>query len=347
MTGSPALKRRRGSRSARSRLQHRERRAGGRRRRPGVRRASRGRSASSQPRSSSPTSRCRFPVAGSSTGMAHGSSGCSRSRPQSETRRAHLESFALGVAWQRLVGGVGTGIGFVAGSDYVRGTVGTPSAQGLYGAAGVGGAGLAIAIVPLAIPGLDWRAPYVTALVFALPCSSACPWRRGTGRRASVAGAAGCRPSEIVRDRRLYPLAIAHTASFGLSVIVGAWAVSLLKHDGYGRRLAGGVGALALLAGLVTRPLEGRSLQHRPETAIRLVGISMFAGAAGTVLLLLDLPLAVRVAGAAMWDSPLGSPLRRPSSVPRRRDRTPPGPRSGSSTAARRSSSSWGRRWSG
>jgi hypothetical protein len=34
-------------------------------------------------------------------------------------------------------------------------------------------------------------------------------------------------------------LAVAHSASFGLSVIVGTWAVSLLQHDGYGRRLAG------------------------------------------------------------------------------------------------------------
>ena len=47
-------------------------------------------------------------------------------------------SFALGIV-ARLVAGVGTGIGFIAGSDYVRATVGLPTAQGIYGAAGVGG----------------------------------------------------------------------------------------------------------------------------------------------------------------------------------------------------------------
>ena len=76
-------------------------------------------------------------------------------------------SLAIGVAG-RLIAGLGTGIGFIAGSDYVRATVGTASAQGFYGAAGVGGGGLAIAIVPLATPSLDWRAPFVTALIFAL-----------------------------------------------------------------------------------------------------------------------------------------------------------------------------------
>ena len=55
-------------------------------------------------------------------------------------------SFALGIAG-RLVAGLGTGAGFVAGSDYVRATVGTPTAQGLYGASGVGGG-----VLPPSVP---------------------------------------------------------------------------------------------------------------------------------------------------------------------------------------------------
>ena len=105
-------------------------------------------------------------------------------------------SFALGVL-ARLVTGVGTGIGFVAGSDYVRATIGTPRAQGLYGASGIGGAGLAIAIVPLAIPALGWRAPYVTALVFAtavLVCMPLAP-RDHLRRERHEPGGAACRRS--------------------------------------------------------------------------------------------------------------------------------------------------------
>jgi cyanate permease len=219
-----------------------------------------------------------------------------------------VASFALGVVG-RLIAGIGTGIGFIAGSDYVRATVGTASAQGIYGAAGVGGGGLAIAIVPLTIPALDWRAPYLTAVIFAfavLVCLPLAPRDRPSreGRRSARVPTA-----DIIRDRRLYPLAIAHTASFGLSVIVGTWAVSLLRHDGYGRRLAGVVAALTLLSGLVTRPVGGRVLQRRPKVAVRLVGLSMVAGAAGTCLLLLDLPLAARIAGAALLGLAAGIPF--------------------------------------
>lgn len=216
-------------------------------------------------------------------------------------------SVGLGVLG-RLVAGVGTGIGFVAGSDYVRATVGTPSAQGLYGASGIGGAGLAIAVVPLAVPGLDWRAPYVTALVFAcavLVCMPLAPRDPARGREESDGAGAG----ELVRDRRLYPLAVAHTASFGLSVVAGNWAVSLLQHDGYGRRLAGAVAALTLLAGLITRPVGGRLVERRPQTAVRLVGASMTAAAAGTLLLLLDLPLGARAVGAALLGLAAGLPF--------------------------------------
>ena len=63
--------------------------------------------------------------------------------------------------------GLGTGVGFIAGSNYVRAKLGTPTAQGLYGGFSVGGAGLAIALVPLAALSVDWRAPYLAGLVMA------------------------------------------------------------------------------------------------------------------------------------------------------------------------------------
>jgi MFS family permease len=220
-----------------------------------------------------------------------------------------VESFAIGLV-ARLIAGIGTGVGFIAGSDYVRATVGSASAQGLYGAAAVGGGGLAIAVVPLTTPALDWRAPYATALVCAcavlvfLPLA---PRDRAKGER--VARSARPSTADIVRDRRLYPLAVAHTASFGLSVIVGNWAVSLLQHDGYGRRLAGAVAALTLLGGLVTRPLGGRALQQWRERAAWLLGASMVAGAGGTLLLLLDIPLSARIAGAAVLGLAAGIPF--------------------------------------
>jgi MFS family permease len=218
-------------------------------------------------------------------------------------------SFALGLVG-RLIAGLGTGVGFVAGSDYVRATVGSASAQGLYGASAVGGGGLAIAVVPLTTPSLDWRAPFVTAIIFAFAVLVLFPLaprdrRRGEPRQRS----ARATTREIVTDRRLYPLAIAHTASFGLSVVIGNWAVSLLQHDGYGRRLAGVIAALTLLGGFVTRPLGGRALQRWGSRAAWLLGASMVAGAGGTALLTFDLALPLRILGAALLGLAAGVPF--------------------------------------
>src|SRR4051794_5905519 len=189
-------------------------------------------------------------------------------------------SFALGIV-ARLIAGVGTGIGFIAGSDYVRATVGSTTAQGIYGAAGVGGGGIALAIVPLTTSALDWRAPYATALVAACIVLVCLPFAPRDRRRGETARAAQAPIGEIIRDRRLYRLAVAHTSSFAFSVIVGTWTVSLLEHDGYGRRLAGVVAALTLLMGFVSRPLGGRAFQLWGDRAAPLLAASMLAGAGG------------------------------------------------------------------
>ena len=217
-------------------------------------------------------------------------------------------SFPLGILG-RLIAGLGTGIGFIAGSDYVRATVGSATAQGLYGASAVGGGGVALAVVPLAVSAFGWRAPYATALIVAcvvLPCLLLVPRdrRKGEALRRSAAPIA-----EIVRDSRLYALAIAHTASFAFSVIIGNWTVSLLQDDGYGRQLGGAVAALTLLGGLVTRPLGGRALQQWGARAAPLLALSMLCGAGGTVLLLLDAPLPVRIVGAAVLGLAAGVPF--------------------------------------
>jgi MFS family permease len=217
-------------------------------------------------------------------------------------------SLPLGIA-ARLVAGVGTGIGFIAGSDYIRATVGSTTAQGLYGAAGVGGGGIALAVVPLATAVFDWRAPYATALIAAVVVLVSLAFApRERSKDASIIR----KPvpiGNIIRDARLYSLAVAHTASFAFSVIVGNWTVSLLEDDGYGRRLGGTVAALTLLGGFLTRPLGGRAFERSPRRAKPLIAASMLGGAAGTVLLVLDLPLAVRIAGAALLGLAAGIPF--------------------------------------
>ena len=217
-------------------------------------------------------------------------------------------SFAVGIV-ARLIAGLGTGVGFVAGSDYVRALVGSATAQGLFGAAGVGGGGIALAVVPVTTGAFDWRAPYATALIAACTVL-ALLWLAPRDRRERPVARRDTPPiKDVVSDRRLYPLAVAHTASFAFSVIIGNWTVSLLEHDGYGRRLGGAVAALTLLGGFVTRPLSGRAFQRAPVRAAPLLAASMVAGAAGTVLLLLDIPLAARIVGAAVLGLAAGIPF--------------------------------------
>jgi predicted MFS family arabinose efflux permease len=102
---------------------------------------------------------------------------------------------------------------------------------------------------------------------------------------------------------------VLHTASFGVSVIAGNWIVDLLADDAHSRRLAGVVGALILLLGLVTRPLGGWLLRSRPDGARRLLGASIVATAAGLGMLATPVPLALLVAGVAVAGLAAGIPF--------------------------------------
>ena len=76
-------------------------------------------------------------------------------------------TLGLGLA-ARVLMGLGTGAGFVAGIDLVRSGKGGPFWQGAYGGATMAAGGLALMIVPQLVGSLGWRAPYWTGLVLAL-----------------------------------------------------------------------------------------------------------------------------------------------------------------------------------
>ena len=64
--------------------------------------------------------------------------------------------------------GIGTGVGFIAGSDYVRRAGGGAFAQGLFGGLGDAGGGFSLAVVPLLERWIGWRAPFVLMVALAL-----------------------------------------------------------------------------------------------------------------------------------------------------------------------------------
>jgi MFS family permease len=202
--------------------------------------------------------------------------------------------FAIGM---RALAGIGVGLGFVAGSDYMRRTAGSALAQGIFGGASMGAGGIAIAVVP---QWASWRAPFISALVVAglgILLLAAAPRE---GPRDAVARAA---PS--ITDRRLLPLAAWHSASFGLSVVLGNWVVTLLERaGGDSKSVAGVAGSLILLLGIITRPLGGHVYGHRG-----LLRASFLVGGAGTAVLAIAMPLPLAILGSAAIGLAAGIPF--------------------------------------
>lgn len=197
----------------------------------------------------------------------------------------------------RLIAGVGTAAAFVAGAEYMRATIGSAFAQGIWGAVSMAGGGLALALVPLWD---SWRAPFVSAAlvaaVGALLVALAPPEpARQAARRART----------TVVDRRLLPLAAMHAASFGLSVVIGNWVVTLLhRAGGVSEHVAGLAGALVLFLGVISRPLGGR-LIDRPG----IVRASFVVSGLGIAALSIAKPLPLAIAAAAVVGIAAGIPM--------------------------------------
>ena len=219
-----------------------------------------------------------------------------------------VPSFALAMLMRSLMG-IGTGLAFVAGADYVRAHGASASAQGLFGGAGIAGGGLALAVVPQVEDWLGWRAPYATAAIVAVAALAALATAPGDVPR-SVHLHEGATPPGIFRDVRLYRLGLMYAATFGLSVVVGNWVATLLERGGgQSQEVAGAVAALTLLLGIVTRPLGGWLLRRRPEWTRTIVVGSLLACGAGSLLVAAAEPLALVVLGATMIGLAAGLPF--------------------------------------
>jgi predicted MFS family arabinose efflux permease len=207
----------------------------------------------------------------------------------------------------RAITGVGTGLAFISGSALVRESGGGPLAQGVFGGVSLAPGGLALAIVPQLEEALGWRAPYWTALALALAVLVAvlalAPAAAEPGR--SAAARAG-----VVRDRRLWRLAVLYSASYGLGLVLANWVVELLqRHSEMSDGVAAAAGALTLLLVVVSRPLGGWILLARPSRARAAVVASLVAGPAGTLALVAADPAWLAVLGALLVGLGAGVPF--------------------------------------
>jgi MFS family permease len=211
---------------------------------------------------------------------------------------------ALGFLGRAIVG-LGTGFGFVGGSDYIRARGGTPFLQGVYGGASVLSPGIALALVPGFARWTGFRAPYLSAIVVAGVCGIALALAPAAARAVRHAGERLDRA--FLHDERLHRLAVIHSASFGFSVVVGNWVVTLLERQGHPRSVSAAVGSLALLLGFVTR-VAGGVLPPRPDAG-RWVAASLVLGGAASVALALPLTLAGDVVAATVLGLAAGVPF--------------------------------------
>ena len=220
-----------------------------------------------------------------------------------------ITSPVLALAGRALVG-AGAGIGFLAGAIYAQSgsTRGSVLASGIYGGASLGGGGLALVIVPQLVGVFGWRAPYVSAAAvaaLAVPVVAACPSTRGRG-------IGGDEPTfvTLVGDRTLARLGAVSAVSFGFSVILGNWVVTLLeRHGGFGRGAAGAVGSLILLLGIVSRPAGGILARSHGTATWPAVAGSCLAGALGAALLAASSSAALDVFATALVGIAAGIPF--------------------------------------
>jgi cyanate permease len=181
----------------------------------------------------------------------------------------------------RAISGIGSGVGFIAGSDYIRATGGSAIVQGAYGGIGMGGAGLALALVPQLEPSAGWRAPFF--FVVAIASAALVAWLLGPRDvvRPQPAGTAAGAVLRLAADRSLVRLGVLHVASTGFGLLVGAWVVALLVRQDISQSAAGAIGGLTLIVTMAARPLGGWIVQHRPGWVRTAVAASLLAGGLG------------------------------------------------------------------
>ena len=153
----------------------------------------------------------------------------------------------------RLMVGCFTGPVFVGGLDGTR-RLGGPFLAGVFGGAATFGVGLSLVVGGLFDSlGMSWRATFVVAAVLAAlaaafgPSDAAKP--SGEGAVAHIGA--------VLRSGPLWRLALLHSATFGASLVVGAWIVTHLVNGEASTFVAGAIGFGLLGTAAVFRPVGG------------------------------------------------------------------------------------------
>jgi len=187
------------------------------------------------------------------------------------------------LAW-KVFTGIGTGLCFVGGARYTHEAAAGPRlnlAQGLFGGSVLLGSGFVILAVPRLYLWVGWRGTFVVSA--AMATLAWLVWIVAAPEIPSSTPPRG-RFSEMLLAPQLWLLGLIQMATFGLSIVVGAWIVALLvKTLGVPATKAGLLGSLVLLVGIVARPVGGQLRRH---VAIRpLLAVSLLMNVIGCLVL--------------------------------------------------------------
>ncbi len=202
----------------------------------------------------------------------------------------------------KAVGGIGSGIAFVAGVRYVAGLYAGERShfgQGIYGAGFPLGSAIGLQLMPpLALALGGWRVAFAASslliLAVAVIFAALAPPVPRLAARGDI--------RDALRSGNAWWCFVQHAAGFGLALATGTWvSVYLLREFGASLVLAGALGSLLLLAGLVMRPIGGYVVARERAHSIAVMRGSQLTNLAGLVLLALpDRPLVIAVVGAVL-----------------------------------------------
>lgn len=159
------------------------------------------------------------------------------------------------LAVTRMIVGIGTGPVFVGGLDGSR-RLGGAFLAGVFGGAATFGLGLALVMgAAFDAFGWSWHLTFIVAAAFALAAAVFGPKDKDEPR--PHAGNVVDHLGAVLRSGPLWRLALIHSATFGASLVVGAWIVIYFREGAITGFLAGAIGFSLLAMTAIFRPIGG------------------------------------------------------------------------------------------
>lgn len=188
----------------------------------------------------------------------------------------------------RLLVGLGSGAAFITGAGIAAGLGKyAPLGQGMYGGATQAGSGLGLLVTPHLLTTIGWRGSFLFWGL--LSASSVLFWFFVNDGRA-VHTPTPVNLKRAVRSPAIWTLGLSHLGTFGLGNAIAAWiTVYLVTQYGLPLVTAATIGAIALLGGVVFRPLGGILLNRKIIGAIPLLRVGTIMGCLGVGLLAIPL----------------------------------------------------------